>query len=354
MAALQAEKQTIAEQKAALEAEIETKEAQFAQEKKLLEDIVAEVQGADARALRDQQSSHQELFAEAQKTREVQQKYQSILIDHSALLKERDLLQQQSREAQSLATKALEDARTAQSILSTSEQSWKLQADSINQELADIRSRYDSLSAQNDMLHRQLASVTAQAAKVGDLSESSLAAMHEPSSDTQVQELQQVIQHVKREADLLRGQHELLKRENARITGDVRRLTSELELTRQRLSEERELASKAALAPNDQQALLAKVSENASLIEGNRVLRAEKATLEQRLAKKSDELIAAESEISPLKQEVITLRSERDYMKVENETLQTSIDQWRKRATSIMTKVSLSFSSGTGLTAFSV
>jgi regulator of replication initiation timing len=106
--------------------------------------------------------------------------------------------------------------------------------------------------------------------------------------------------------------------------------------------QERELASKAALAPNDQQALLDKVSENAALIEGNRILRSEKATLEQRLAKKSDDLIAAESEISPLKQEVITLRSERDYIKIENETLQTSIDQWRKRATSIMTKVNLS------------
>lgn len=63
--------------------------------------------------------------------------------------------------------------------------------------------------------------------------------------------------------------------------------------------------------------------------------------MEERLAKKSDDLIAAESEISPLKQEVITLRSERDYIKIENETLQTSIDQWRKRATTIMTKVVL-------------
>lgn len=98
------------------------------------------------------------------------------------------------------------------------------------------------------------------------------------------------------------------------------------------------MASKASLAPNDQQALLAKVSENAALIESNRNLRSEKAVLEERLAKKSDELIASQSEISPLKQDVITLRSERDFMKIENETLQNAVDQWRKRATSIMTK----------------
>jgi len=45
------------------------------------------------------------------------------------------------REAQISAGKHLEEAKAAQSILSTAEQSWKLQADSINQELVDIRSR---------------------------------------------------------------------------------------------------------------------------------------------------------------------------------------------------------------------
>jgi Ni,Fe-hydrogenase III component G len=69
LSTLQIERQTIAEQKAALEVEMETKETQFAQEKKLLEDIVADVQGADERALQVQQSSHQEMLAEAQKTR---------------------------------------------------------------------------------------------------------------------------------------------------------------------------------------------------------------------------------------------------------------------------------------------
>lgn len=166
-----------------------------------------------------------------------------------------------------------------------------------------------------------------------------MAAMSEPSNDVQVQELQQVIQHIKREGDLLRGQQELLKRENARLTGDVRRLTSELEFTRQRLAEERELASKATIAPDNQQELLTKISENAALVETNRILRSEKSALEERLSKKGDELIASQSEISPLKQEVITLRSERDYMKIENESLQNSIDQWRKRATSIATKL---------------
>jgi hypothetical protein len=48
---------------------MESKEAQFLQEKSVLEGIVADVNGADERAIRAQQATHQELLAEAQKTR---------------------------------------------------------------------------------------------------------------------------------------------------------------------------------------------------------------------------------------------------------------------------------------------
>ncbi|KAG8824295.1 hypothetical protein FRC17_009133 [Serendipita sp. 399] len=338
LSTLQLEKQNIENRRAALEAELETKEAQFAQEKKLLEDIVADVHGADERALRAQQDVHQELLAEAQRTREAQQKYQAILVDHAAVLKERDTLQQQLQELHTSTGRYEEEAKTAQSVLATSQASWNVQSESLKQEVADLQSRYDEIMKQNSNLQQQLASATSQRWLFDELSQNALTAAQSASNDEHEKALQQVIHHLHRDADLLRSQAELLKRENARVNGEVRRLTSELESTRQRLIEERELASKASLSPNDQQALLAKVSENAALIESNRALRNEKATLEERLQKKSDDLIAAESEISPLKQEVITLRSERDFVKVENEALQESVDQWRKRATSIMTR----------------
>ncbi|KAG8851065.1 hypothetical protein FRB91_008533 [Serendipita sp. 411] len=338
LSALQVEKQNIENRRASLEAELESKEAQFAQEKKLLEDIVADVHGADERALRAQQDIHQELLAEAQRTREAQQKYQAILVDHAGVLKERDELQQRVQELQGTAGRHDEEAKTAQSVLATSQASWNAQSESLKQEVADLQSRYDEIMKQNSNLQQQLASVTSQRWLLNELSQNALSTMQDASDDEHQKALQQVIQHLHRDADLLRGQAELLKRENARINGEVRRVTSELESTRQRLIEERELASKASLSPNDQQTLLAKVSENAALIENNRALRSEKAALEERLQKKSDDLVAAESEISPLKQEVITLRSERDFVKVENEALQESVDQWRKRATSIMTR----------------
>lgn len=74
-------------------------------------------------------------------SQEAQQKYQAMLIDHAAVLKERDTLGQQLQEAQLAANRHLEEAKTAQAILSSSQKSWELQADSLKQEVADMQSR---------------------------------------------------------------------------------------------------------------------------------------------------------------------------------------------------------------------
>jgi hypothetical protein len=73
---------------------------------------------------------------------EAQQKYQQILVDHAGVLKERDTLQQQLQEAERAASRYLEETKSAQSILAGSKQSWELQAQSLNQEVADVRARF--------------------------------------------------------------------------------------------------------------------------------------------------------------------------------------------------------------------
>ena len=91
---------------------------------------------------------------------------------------------------------------------------------------------------QNNLLHHQLGSITRDAARLTEISESDVAALSQaPSSDSQVIELQQLIQHMKKDVDLLRGQNDLLKRETARQSGKISQLTNELELTKQSLTE---------------------------------------------------------------------------------------------------------------------
>jgi hypothetical protein len=49
--------------------QLESREAEFAREKALLEDLLTDVQGADKRAQESQVAVQQELLAEAQRTR---------------------------------------------------------------------------------------------------------------------------------------------------------------------------------------------------------------------------------------------------------------------------------------------
>lgn len=101
--------------------------------------------------------------------------------------------------------------------------------------------------------------------------------------------------------------------------------------------------AKASLAPSDRQVLLAKVEENAALIDSNRLLRDEKKTLEEKLIRKAEDLTAATLKLEPLQQDLYNLRSEIDLLKTENTHLTNQVSTWRTRATTLTTKVRFPF-----------
>ena len=97
--------------------------------------------------------------------------------------------------------------------------------------------------------------------------------------------------------------------------------------------------AKASLAPSDRQVLLAKVEENAALIDSNRLLRDDRKALEGRLLRKEEDLTAAILKLEPLQQDLYKFRSEIDLLKAENTHLTNQVSTWRTRATTLTTKV---------------
>jgi FtsZ-binding cell division protein ZapB len=89
--------------------------------------------------------------------------------------------------------------------------------------------------------------------------------------------------------------------------------------------------------------LLAKVEENAALIDSNRLLRDDKKTLEEKLMRKVEDLTAATLKLEPLQQDLYSLRSEIDLLKTENTHLTNQVSTWRTRATTLTTKVRFHF-----------
>jgi len=73
---------------------------------------------------------------------EAQQKYQGLLIDHAAVLKERDSTQRDLIEVKESIKKYEADAKVAQSVLDDARNSWNIQSQALRQEVDDVRNRY--------------------------------------------------------------------------------------------------------------------------------------------------------------------------------------------------------------------
>jgi hypothetical protein len=79
---------------------------------------------------------------------EAQQKYQGLLVDHAAVLKERDSIQQELMEIREPIKKYEADAKVAQSVLDDARNSWNIQSQALRQEVDDMRNRCALLPTQ--------------------------------------------------------------------------------------------------------------------------------------------------------------------------------------------------------------
>jgi len=96
--------------------------------------------------------------------------------------------------------------------------------------------------SQNSLLHNHLESVSSQAAKIRDATNSSIAAPvdtdGESSDDSEkLSELRSVVAWLRKEKDIVELQLELSKQESARLKTQVDHLTQNLNQTRATLSE---------------------------------------------------------------------------------------------------------------------
>lgn len=68
-------------------------------------------------------------------------KYQTLLVDHAGVLKERDAIQAELRSIMEGTKKHEEDAKAAQSILNEAKRSWEVQEQALRREVDDMRTR---------------------------------------------------------------------------------------------------------------------------------------------------------------------------------------------------------------------
>lgn len=102
--------------------------------------------------------------------------------------------------------------------------------------------RCKDLSSQNTVLHRHLESVSSQATRIQQVTESSATTVTgegDPTDDvdTKVSELRSVVAYLRKEKEIVDLQLELSKQENVRLKSQIDHLSQSLEETRRILSE---------------------------------------------------------------------------------------------------------------------
>lgn len=236
--------------------QLEEQRTQFESEKAELEHALADVDGAESKALELQSSVQEDLRRQARIAQvsmlsaalpsgidrishllqEAHDKYERELMAHAESVQAVTQLKQQLTTAQAQARDYHTAAETAQANLISSETSWQTQRETLSKELQDLKQRYDDRHRENASLHRHLEVVTTQANAIRQAADSS-AAETDPNSDAvAVHELRWVISYLRKEKDISDLQLDLNRREGVRLKSQVEQLTRSLEETRSQLT----------------------------------------------------------------------------------------------------------------------
>ena len=189
-----------------------------------------------------------------------EERYSREVLTHAESIKSIEMLKQQLSTAQAKARDNLAATETAQVKLATSENSWKQQKQTLDQEIVDLNTRCvcsflppnqsplivivrcKDLSSQNLILHQHLESVSSQAARIQQAADSSATITvgeGETSDDveTKLSELRAVVAYLRKEKEIVDLQLELSKQENVRFKSQIDHLSQSLDETRATLSE---------------------------------------------------------------------------------------------------------------------
>lgn len=189
-----------------------------------------------------------------------EERYSREVLTHAESIKSIEMLKQQLSTAQAKARDNLAATETAQVKLATSENSWKQQKQTLDQEIVDLNTRCvcsflppnqsalivivrcKDLSSQNSILHQHLESVSSQAARIQQAADSSATITigeGETSDDveTKLSELRAVVAYLRKEKEIVDLQLELSKQENVRLKSQIDHLSQSLDETRATLSE---------------------------------------------------------------------------------------------------------------------
>ena len=360
---------------AAVQQNLENERKAWTEDKKLLEDTIADMSSAE-RSIENARASRQgEIQQLEERVKSSGDKYNREVVAHAESIKAVEELRQQLAETKLTVRNATTAAETAQTKLSTSETSWGQQKKALEREVTELNSRQVTwLLVRVDSLICQLVARTSLPRTPSFTITLSQLAHKLPRSVTlrtlllRPREKERVIPQMASFPSSGRlldgcGRRRRLSSyswnlANKRPPASRHRSTIYLRVwirpahhfqrysalvcgthSRSHGAQERERAAEAATTQADHDILMSKINELTVYRESNATLRAESEAKGKRVAELDAKLRQVTDELAPAKQELLVLRAELDARDSQITRLTQDNRKWQERNQQLLTKV---------------
>ena len=308
------------------------------EQKKAYEAEIAQLKDQDDRHAATAQYYQEDLRAQAEIAQQAQQNYESELIKHGDAAK---ALQKVRADHNDLKLKILQvkaEAESARISLTQSEESWAESRERYERELAELKVHRENLTAQNNRLHQQLESVTAQ---ISNLSKRASTGDEDPVGEAPAlnfDNLQEVIKYLRREKEIVDVQLELSTQEGKRLKQQLDYTQSQLDDTRLRLNQQMRMEADSQRTSLEHNQLMETINELNTFRESSVTLRAETRQAQAALVARTKEVEELTAQIEPLKAEILELRNKCETQEGEMRLLRENSDRWQQRAQNVLQK----------------
>lgn len=223
-------------------------------------------------------------------------------------------------------------AEAASAQLANSEASWQEQKTSYESQLEVLNTRYAEASEQNKILLDQLEASSSQIANRTE----NPPTYAESSKSTE--QLHEIINHLKREKDIVDTKFDLNVQEIKRLSHKLEQTVSALDDAKAQLELERQKNGANGDSTSDQKKIEEQLNDIAILKESNTALRQQSSAFSQKIKDLEGAIDEQKSKIEPLEEKLGESEAEVKTKEEQIKELQQDCDKWKDRAQQILQK----------------
>ena len=306
--------------------------------KRRYEAELAQLKDQDDRHAAAAQFYQEDLKVQAEIAQQAQQNYENELVKHADAAKALQKVRSDHNEMKLEIKELQSDAESARKCLDQSEDSWTRSREGYERELSELKTGREHLATQNNHLHQQIETYSAQINTLKKRSPSSHEGPSEEIPASDLDNLQEVIKYLRREKEIVDVQLELSTQEGKRLRQQLDYAQSQLDDTRLRLSQQRRLEAENERSNLDHHKLVDTINELNTFRESSVTLRAEARQAQSATAASVREVEELKAQIEPLQAKILELKNERETMTGEMKLFKESSDLWQQRAQNVLQK----------------